>query len=68
MEGLDLATVVSTKERYEYGNAKAKSHIVAYDFGIKENILRLFAEQDCHVTVVPSETSASDVLALKQRM
>ena len=65
MEGLDLATVVSTKARYEYGDAKAKSHIVAYDFGIKENILRLFAEQDCHVTVVPSETPASDVLALK---
>jgi carbamoyl-phosphate synthase small subunit len=65
MEGLDLATVVSTKEKYEYGNANAKSHIVAYDFGIKENILRLFAEQDCHVTVVPSETTAEEVLALE---
>ena len=65
MEGLDLATVVSTKEPYEYGDVKARSHIVAYDFGIKENILRLFAEQDCHVTVVPSETPADEVLALK---
>jgi carbamoyl-phosphate synthase small subunit len=65
MEGLDLATVVSTKERYDYGSPKAKSHIVAYDFGIKEIILRLFAEQDCRVTVVPSETPAEDVLALE---
>jgi carbamoyl-phosphate synthase small subunit len=65
MEGLDLATVVSTKERYEWGNPQARSHIVAYDFGIKRNILRLFAENDCHVTVVPSETSAEEVLAMK---
>src|SRR3954462_5897290 len=50
MEGLDLATVVSTKERYSWGNPQAKSHIVAYDYGIKQNILRLFAEHDCHVT------------------
>jgi carbamoyl-phosphate synthase small subunit len=65
MEGLDLATVVSTKEPYEWGNPQAKSHIVAYDFGIKRNILRLFAENDCHVTVVPSETPAEEVLAMK---
>src|SRR3954451_6911198 len=39
MEGLDLATVVSTKERYSWGNPQAKSHIVAYDFGVKRNIL-----------------------------
>lgn len=65
MEGLDLATVVSTKESYEWGNPKAKSHIVAYDFGIKRNILRLFEENDCHITVVPSETTAEEVLALK---
>lgn len=64
MEGLDLATVVSTKERYTWGNPRAASHIVAYDFGIKHNILRLFAENDCHVTVVPSETPAEEVLAL----
>ena len=65
MEGLDLATVVSTKEQYTWGDPEAKSHIVAYDFGIKHNILRLFAEQDCHVTVVPSQTPAEEVLALK---
>jgi carbamoyl-phosphate synthase small subunit len=63
MEGLDLASVVSTKERYHWGNPNARHHIVAYDFGIKRNILRLFEEQDCHVTVVPAETSAADVLA-----
>ena len=65
MEGLDLATVVSTKQSYSWGNPRATSHIVAYDYGIKRNILRLFAENDCHVTVVPSETTADEVLALK---
>ena len=65
MDGLDLATGVSTKKAYGWGNPKAKHHIVAYDYGIKRNILRLFAEQDCHVTVVPSETKAEEVLALK---
>ncbi len=65
MEGLDLASVVSTKERYHWGSPDAKHHIVAYDFGIKRNILRLFEEQDCHVTVVPAETSAAEVLAAK---
>jgi carbamoyl-phosphate synthase small subunit len=65
MEGLDLATIVSTKEPYTWGNPQAKNHIVAYDYGIKQNILRLFAEQDCHITVVPSETPAAEVLALK---
>lgn len=65
MEGLDLASVVSTKERYHWGNPDARHHIVAYDFGIKRNILRLFEERDCHVTVVPADTSADDVLAEK---
>lgn len=65
MEGLDLATIVSTKESYSWGEPGATSHIVAYDYGIKRNILRLFAEHDCHVTVVPSETTAEEVLALK---
>ena len=40
-------------------------HVVAYDFGIKHNILRLLAEHDCRVTIVPAQTSAADVLALK---
>jgi carbamoyl-phosphate synthase small subunit len=65
MEGLDLATRVSTRERYTWGEPRAKYHIAAYDFGIKRNILRLFAENDCRVTVVPATTSAKDVLDLK---
>ena len=64
MEGLDLASRVTTRERYTWGNPGAAYHIVAYDYGIKRNILRLFAEHDCRVTVVPAETPASDVLAL----
>jgi carbamoyl-phosphate synthase small subunit len=65
MEGLDLATVVSTKEPYVWGDPRAKYHIAAYDYGIKRNILRLFADHDCRVTVLPATTSADDVLALK---
>jgi carbamoyl-phosphate synthase small subunit len=42
-----------------------KLHVVAYDFGIKHNILRMLTREDCRVTVVPAETSADDVLALK---
>jgi carbamoyl-phosphate synthase small subunit len=64
MEGLDLASRVTTRERYTWGNPGAAYHIVAYDYGIKRNILRLFAEHDCRVTVVPAETPASDVLDL----
>jgi len=63
MVGLDLASRVSTKERYSWGNPRARNHIVAYDYGIKRNILRLFAENDCRVTVVPADTSAEAVLA-----
>jgi carbamoyl-phosphate synthase small subunit len=65
MEGLDLASRVTTPERYSWGNADAPYHIVAYDFGIKRNILRLFAEHDCRVTVVPAETTAAEALALE---
>jgi len=65
MEGLDLATRVTTRDRYEWGDPTATHHIVAYGFGIKLNILRLFAEHDCHVTVVPADTPAEDVLALE---
>ena len=64
MEGLDLATVVSTREPYTWGDPRATYHIAAYDFGIKRNILRLFAENDCRVTVVPAQTSAEEVLEL----
>ncbi len=42
-----------------------KHHVVAYDFGIKQNILRMLTRESCRVTVVPAETSAEDVLALK---
>jgi carbamoyl-phosphate synthase small subunit len=65
MEGLDLASRVTTREQYEWGDPAATHHIVAYDFGIKRNILRLFAEHDCHVTVVPADTPADEVLALE---
>jgi carbamoyl-phosphate synthase small subunit len=64
MEGLDLASLVSTRERYEWGNPNAPFHIVAYDYGIKRNILRLFAEHECRVTVIPAETTAEEALAL----
>ncbi len=65
MTGLDLASVVSTTERYEWGAPDAPRHIVAFDYGIKQNILRLFAERGCRVTVVPSATRAEEVLALR---
>ena len=65
MQGLDLASIVSTPERYTWGDAAAPYHIVAYDFGIKRNILRLFEEHGCRVTVVPATTPADDVLALE---
>jgi len=65
MEGLDLATVVSTAEPYSWGDPNAPYHIVAYDYGIKRNILRLFAEHECRVTVVPAQTSADEAMALE---
>ena len=65
MAGLDLASRVTTEKPYVWGDPKAKRHVVAYDYGIKRNILRMFAERGCRVTVVPSTTSAADVLAAK---
>ena len=64
MEGLDLASRVTTREPYTWGSPDAPFHIVAYDYGIKRNILRLFAEHDCRVTVVPAETPAEEALSL----
>ena len=76
MAGLDLAKVVTTAQRYEwtqtewklgsgYGELTAPQfHVVAYDFGVKKNILRMLAERGCKVTVVPAKTPAADVLAL----
>ena len=79
MAGLDLASKVSTAERYEWDKpvdacspsdlvgqpAKPRFHVVAYDFGIKLNILRRLVQVGCRVTVVPALTSAEDVLALQ---
>jgi carbamoyl-phosphate synthase small subunit len=65
MDGLDLATRVSTAEPYAWGNPRARFHIVAYDYGIKRNILRLFDAHDCRVTVVPATTPAERALELE---
>ncbi|HEU5232099.1 MAG TPA: glutamine-hydrolyzing carbamoyl-phosphate synthase small subunit [Terriglobales bacterium] len=80
MDGTDLARVVSTKQRYSWNQGpivtyparqikeldpESALHVVAYDYGIKQNILRMLVDQGCNVTVVPAETSAEDVLALK---
>ena len=77
MAGLDLAKVVSCTQRYDwregvwslgggYGDPPAaKFHVVAYDYGIKHNILRILAERGCRITVVPAQTSAADALALR---
>jgi carbamoyl-phosphate synthase small subunit len=78
MAGLDLASRVSTPERYEWNKPvepcspsdflarppETKYHVVAYDFGIKRNILRRLVQVGCRVTVVPALTSAEDALAL----
>jgi len=77
LNGMDLAKVVSVTKPYVWNegiydldntrfNQPAKRFkVVAYDFGTKLNILRLLAEQGCEVTVVPAQTSAADVLAMK---
>ncbi|KMT55381.1 glutamine-hydrolyzing carbamoyl-phosphate synthase small subunit [Pseudomonas fildesensis] len=80
LKGMDLAKVVSTKEKYEWRStvwdlktdshetieaADLPYHVVAYDYGIKYNILRMLVERGCRVTVVPAQTPATDVLALQ---
>jgi len=77
MSGLDLAQAVSVEAPYEwhettwalgrgYGQlAAAKRHVVAYDYGVKFNILRMLADRGCRITVVPAKTPVADVLALK---
>jgi carbamoyl-phosphate synthase small subunit len=65
MEGLDLATVVSTEVPYAWGSAQAPYHVVAVDYGIKRNILRLFDDHDVRVTVVPSTSTSAEILAHK---
>ncbi|HLV48348.1 MAG TPA: glutamine-hydrolyzing carbamoyl-phosphate synthase small subunit [Aliidiomarina sp.] len=77
LAGLDLAKVTSCTTAYEWTQgtwllgegfrtpAETPFHVVAYDFGAKINILRLLADRGCRITVVPAETSAEDVLAMK---
>ena len=77
MVGLDLAKTVTAAKRYEWaepsidlareGKAPAapRFHVVAYDFGIKQNILRRLVDVGCRVTVVPALTSGDDVLSMK---
>ncbi len=77
MTGLDLAQVVSVAEPYGwtdtewrlgsgYGRASnPRFHVVAFDYGVKHNILRMLASRGCRVTVVPAKTSAAAALALK---
>ncbi len=77
MAGQDLARVVSCREPYEwdqtpwalgsgYGKrTETRFHVVAYDYGVKFNILRMLAGRGCKLTVVPAQTPACDVLAMK---
>ncbi len=81
MIGTDLARVVSTKDVYAFDENDVRNqtsdpllppakdglqlHVVAYDFGIKQNILRMLTREGCRVSVVPAETHADDVLAMK---
>jgi len=64
MDGLDLATHATVAAEYREGPADARHHIVAYDYGMKRNILRLFVKHDCRVTVVPAATPAARVREL----
>lgn len=80
LKGMDLAKVVSTKETYEWRStvwdlktdshatidaSELPYHVVAYDYGVKLNILRMLVARGCRVTVVPAQTPAADVLAMK---
>jgi carbamoyl-phosphate synthase small subunit len=75
LKGMDLAKVVSTHERYDWTAGSVFDappaptgeplHVVACDYGVKYNILRLLVDQGCRVTVVPAQTSAAEVLALR---
>ena len=77
LAGMDLARVVSTDKAYESTEGEwqlgkgylpqqtPRFHVVAYDFGVKRNILRMLAARGCRITVVPAQTPAAEVLALK---
>jgi carbamoyl-phosphate synthase small subunit len=76
LKGMDLAKEVSTRNAYEWREgtfrlgegypalADFRYHVVAYDFGVKRNILRMLADRGCRLTVVPAETSAAEVLSM----
>jgi len=77
LKGMDLARLVSTKQPYQWNQGSiwperqsvytkrvATFHVVAFDYGIKRNILRLIADQDCRLTVVPATTPADEVMSL----
>ncbi len=79
LKGMDLAKEVTTSEQYEWTQGsweidsnshpmhsadQLKHHVVAYDFGIKRNILNMLVDRGCRVTVVPAKTPAADVLAM----
>ncbi|MCO4798039.1 MAG: glutamine-hydrolyzing carbamoyl-phosphate synthase small subunit [Colwelliaceae bacterium] len=77
LKGMDLAKVVSTTEQYQWEEGSwelgkghvtpqnSEFHVVAYDFGAKRNILRMLVDRGCKLTVVPAQTPAADVLAMK---
>jgi len=77
LKGMDLAKVVSTKKSYSWDEGlwelgtgfeqktESRFHVVAYDFGIKRNILRMLAARGCRLTVIPAQTAAEDVLKMK---
>jgi carbamoyl-phosphate synthase small subunit len=66
MENRELASVVTTKEPYEFpAEGPERFHVACYDFGVKTNSLREFARLGCRLTVVPASTPASEVLALR---
>ncbi|MCI1074799.1 glutamine-hydrolyzing carbamoyl-phosphate synthase small subunit [Stenotrophomonas maltophilia] len=77
LKGMDLAKVVTTEKTYTWTEGQldldanafvsvpSRFKVVAYDFGVKTNILRMLAERGCEVTVVPAQTPAAEVLALK---
>ena len=78
LKGMDLAQVVTTESSYEWNSSTWKLgvghtdknaadqpyHVVAFDYGVKRNILRMMVERGCRLTVVPAKTSAAEVLAL----
>jgi len=76
LKGMDLAKVVTTRQCYQWNDgsigresaaslrAPQRLHVVAYDYGVKRNILRLLADQGCRISVVPATASAADVISM----